>query len=796
MSRQKRPLLRSSALSLVTLLSAIEARADEGQWMPEQIERLDLAALRAAGLRLSAAELWDGQGGGLLRAAVNLRGCSASFISEKGLIATNHHCAYDALQARSEVGRDLLQDGFLARSAADEEEAPAKSVRVVEAITDVTAAVLAAASKATDDRGRYRAVSEITRELAKACDEGGAGRRCEVVSFFGGGQYRLFQYLELSDVRLVYAPPSSIGEFGGEVDNWMWPRHTGDFALLRAYVGPDGSPRAFHPDNVPYQPQAWLKVAAEGAGPGDFVAVLGYPGSTTRYLSSDGLSRLVDQTWPQRIDLYGEWISILEAAGARDPGLAIKGAATKKSLANRYKNAQGMLDGVARMGLLARRRAEDERLAASAGAAGREAWAATLAELAALEAGSTRRARSGFLLNSASGGPTLLAAAVELVRWSRERQRPESERVNGYLDRDEGKIWERIARRLRDHDAGMEAQILAAVLVRAAALPAEEAAAGLEALIAGKTRGDRVALEQASLRLLRGTKLASKAAMEALFKENDPGVIAGHRDPLIVAARALVDALEEAEAVSEANAGRRLVVEPQYIEMLATARPGPLYPDANGTLRISVASVRGYSPRDGLQALPQTTLAGQLAKVTGATPFALPPRVLAAAPGAASSPWADPALGDLPLCLLSDADTTGGNSGSAVINGKGELIGLNFDRVWENIAGDVAYNPARSRNVIVDVRYLLWLLDQVEDAGGLLEELGVAGLRGGAPPGRGGEAAAADEGGAVTVVAPLKEPSTTPPAAKGCDCSSGQAPAGGWLLALLLALLRRRRARG
>jgi hypothetical protein len=439
MSRQKRPLLRSSALSLVTLLSTSEARADEGQWMPEQIERLDLAALRAAGLRLSAAELWDGRGGGLLRAAVNLRGCSASFISEKGLIATNHHCAYDALQARSEVGRDLLQDGFLARSAADEEEAPAKSVRVVEAITDVTAAVLAAASKATDDRGRYRAVSEITRELAKACDEGGVGRRCEVVSFFGGGQYRLFQYLELSDVRLVYAPPSSIGEFGGEVDNWMWPRHTGDFALLRAYVGPDGSPRAFHPDNVPYRPQAWLKVAAEGAGPGDFVAVLGYPGSTTRYLSSDGLSRLVDQTWPQRIDLYGEWISILEAAGARDPGLAIKGAATKKSLANRYKNAQGMLDGVARMGLLARRRAEDERLAASAGAAGREAWAATLAELAELEAGSTRRARSGFLLqqrerraDAAGGGggagPLVTGAAAarvgagERLPGSRRRQ--------------------------------------------------------------------------------------------------------------------------------------------------------------------------------------------------------------------------------------------------------------------------------------------------------------------------------------------------------------------------------------
>ncbi|MCB9700374.1 MAG: S46 family peptidase [Myxococcales bacterium] len=218
--------------------------------------------------------------------------------------------------------------------------------------------------------------------------------------------------------------------------------------------------------------------------------------------------------------------------------------------------------------------------------------------------------------------------------------------------------------------------------------------------------------------------------MRGLFDAADPAALRASRDPLLVLANALVDAIERDEAEEESRRGRRMVLEPAYFELLRGVRPGPLYPDANGTLRFSVATVRGYRPRDGLEALPQTTLRGQLAKLTGAEPFTLPERVVAAAAGAAESYWADPGLADLVLCLLADGDTTGGNSGSAVVNGRGEVVGLNFDRVWENIAGDVAYSNERSRNVIVDVRYLLWLLDRVEDAGALLDELGVGDRRG------------------------------------------------------------------
>ncbi|MCA9663491.1 MAG: S46 family peptidase, partial [Myxococcales bacterium] len=713
--------LASTLLLALTCGFSPRASADEGQWMPEQIADLDHEELRRRGLERTATELWDPAGGGLMRAAVNLSGCSASFVSADGLVITNHHCAYSALQARSTVDRDLLKDGFLARTRAEEEPAPGKTVRVVARIDDVTAELRAVAEAETDDAARLKAVRAKERALVKACDEEAPGRRCEVASFFGGSQYRRIAYQELRDVRLVYAPPSSIGEFGGEVDNWMWPRHTGDFSILRAYVGPDGEPRDHHQDNVPYRPEHWLKVASEGARPGDFVAVLGYPGHTTRYLWADALAARIEVSLPQTIDLYGEWIAIAEELGAADPEVAIKVAATKKSLANRHKNSRGMLAGIEAMGLLERRRAEETELA-------RGDSEGVLAELAAITA--TRRARShaSFLRGQAAGGPTLLDAAVDLVRWARERERADADRAPGYLERDRDVLWRGIERRLRDHDPELAAQLLAAVLRRAAALPDDQRIAALEGLIAGKA-GGREVFVAATRRLFASTSLTAEARLRELF-DADAATLRAAKDPLLRLANALVDELEAAEAISEREGGRLLNLNPAYFKLLRGVRPGPLYPDANGTLRLSFASVRGYRPRDGLEALPQTTLAGQLAKVTGAPPFELPERVLAKVSGAAGTVWADPVLEDLVLCLLSDADTTGGNSGSAVINGRGEVVGLNFDRVWENIAGDVAYHPSRSRNVIVDLRYLFWLLDQVEDASALLDELGVAGLRG------------------------------------------------------------------
>lgn len=792
-SRRLRPsFLALPTLALWTLTGPV--RADEGQWMPSQIAELDQARLRELGLELTAEQLWNADGG-LMRAAVNLSGCSAAFVSADGLIATNHHCAYAAIQGNSSVEHDYLKDGFVARERGQELPGKDLTVRVLERIDDVTAELQAAVDAAPDDRGRAQAIDRARKQLVDACEKSGPSRRCEVASFYSGSVYQRFTYKELRDVRLVYAPPAAIGEFGGEEDNWMWPRHTGDFALVRAYAGADNQPAEAAPGNVPYRPAQFIRPAASGVKAGDFVAVLGYPGQTQRYLPVVEVERYIDQVFPARIDLYGEWIAIFEQLGGLDPAVGIKVAASKKSLANRHKNAQGMLAGLRAMQLVARRRGEETALEQWAARPENAAYGDVLPEIRAIS-GQRREGFAGeFLLDNVGSAGSLLGVAIDLVRRAREAKKPDLERLAGYMDRDRKRLRDRVERRLRDFDLEVDVQVLAALLARAAALPPEARIAALEPLIAGAT-GKRDAFVPAARKLIAASKLGDKDATLALL-EADEQTLARSGDPVLALANRLVPALEALDASNEARSGRSLRVGPRYFTMLRTVREGPVYPDANGTLRFSYAKIGGYSPREGLQATPQTTLTGQLAKVTGAAPFTLPQRILDLAEGAADTHWSDPVLGDLPINFLANADTTGGNSGSPVINGKGELVGLNFDRVWENIAGDFGYNPARSRNVIVDVRYLLWLLDRAEDAGALLDELGVGGLRSAGPrPAERPVLADSTPATPATPAAPGRIVRTEDCArSRACGCAGGEAAGWSGLVVLLLAGRRRRRSR-
>ncbi len=747
--------------------------------MPEQIAEIDRAQLEAAGLSLAPTALWNPAGdetnGGLMRAAVNLSGCSAAFISAEGLIATNHHCAYRALQARSSPEHDYLTEGFLARERSQELEATGATVRVLRRIEDVTDKVRAAATAAKDDRARRQAVERVEKELVAACEQG-PGARCDVASFYGGSQYRLFEYVELRDVRLVYAPPAAVGEYGGEIDNWMWPRHTGDFSLLRAYVGPDGGPADHAAENRPYRPAQYLKVSPDGVSPGDFVAVLGYPGSTQRYMPAVEVERWVEQVLPGMVSMYGEWIDILEREAARGDEVRIKVAALQKGLANRHKNARGMLDGIAHMGLVERRRGEDTALREWAAAqADKGTYAGVLDELAKLSAQARERHERTQLLGMLRRGPNLLAAAVHLARRAHEHGKPDLERTDQYMDRNQDRLWKGIERHLRDFDPGVDAALLASLLARNAALPKGQRSAALAGVVgrgkAGKDKGSPEAFQAAAAALVEASTLSVEGRARTLWDQ--PAAIAADDDPLLALARALaaeIDALEAEEGAAE-GAQERLL--PAYFEMLRAVRKGPIYPDANGTLRFSYATVRGYDKWDGQTQSPQTKLGGAMAKHTGKDPFDLPKKIRDQALAAKHSRWADSALADVPLCFLSSGDTTGGNSGSPVIDGKGRLVGLNFDRVWENIAGDFAYDISHSRNVSVDVRYLLWMLDEVESADHLLAELGI-------------EPAPATK---ASTAEPTAKPQTQPEKRSGCGCRAGAGEALSGLAGLVLVLL-------
>lgn len=767
------------ALSVALFSVASAARADEGQWPPDQLDDIS-AKFSGLGIRLAPKQLWNDESG-LARAAVNLSGCSASFISEEGLIATNHHCAYRAIQAQSSADKDLLQSGFIAKKRAAEIEAKGYTVRVLRSITDVTKRVQAATDGLKDDLSRYRGVLKAKNTIVSECEKSTAGARCEVESFFMGASYKLFETVELRDIRLVYAPPKSIGEYGGEIDNWMWPRHSGDFALLRAYVNKAGKPADPAKDNVPYAPKSFLKVSAEGIGPGDPVIVMGYPGQTHRHLPAPEVSRQIEQVLPGTIHLYGEWLEILRAHAKGSKDVAIKVAALEKSLANRHKNARGMLAGISAMGLAERRNKEHTRLKEYA--KDKPELAESLRQLSVLSSDKRAAHDREVLLAAVARGTNLTALAVDLSRLAEERGKPDAERTPGYQDRDLASLWQTQERRLRDFDPDVEAELLASLVARARAL---DKTRDIEVFrkIAGQI-SDRGLIAKALTPKLRASRLGKRETAKALF-DGSPETLQKFKDPVLELGRELARELTALRDVEYTRAGLAGRAGPKYFEVLKAVRGGAIYPDANGTLRISVAKVQGYLPRDGLIATAQTSLSGAVTKHTGEWPFELPMPVREKAPNAKNSYWADPGLGDVPVCFLSNADTTGGNSGSPMLNGRGELVALNFDRVWENIAGDFGYSTERSRNIGVDIRYMLWLLDRVEDAGVLLRELGVGKYRD--APARRPRVESAHR-----PTKPAESPSSK---SGGCSASAGYASVHwGWMLWAALGFrVRRHRA--
>lgn len=773
-------LVKNGIVAILLALCCVAPRvhADEGQWPPDRIGELDKSRLASLGFRLSTTDLYS-ENGGLMRAAVNIGGCSAALVSADGLIATNHHCAYRAIQQNSTPEKDYLANGFVAKDRQSELQGKGYNVLVLRSIRDVTPELRKVEVAAKDDYERMLGIERKKKELVLDCEKKQKGLRCEVATFYMGSEYKLFESLELVDVRLVYAPPAGIGEFGGEIDNWMWPRHTGDFALMRAYADAKGNSSEYSDKNVPYRPASFLKMSAEGVQPGDFVAVLGYPGRTQRYLRALEIERQMKQALPESAEFLSSWVGLLEKQATRNKDIAIKVAAQKKGFANSAKNSKGMLEGLGHLGLLERRRDEEKRLAEWLKSPGREKQASAVGELDEMVKERERVFLRELLLGNALRGPNLLGVAVDLVRRAKESAKPDLEREEAFMDRNAVRLWKNQERRLRDFDAEVDAALLASLAVRAKNLPAEMAIDTLARL----ATGDEAATAKSLAAKLRGSTLAKTESTKKLF-HGPASAVDSSTDFLLVLARALVIEIEAMEKLQKTREGRVLRTGPSYFEALRAVTKKPFYPDANGTLRLSYATVSGYVPKDGLTATPQTVLGGAVKKHTGAPPFELPKAVLDKARGAKDSYWSDPTLGDVPTCFLSNADTTGGNSGSPVIDGNGRLVGLNFDRVWENIAGDFGWGADRSRNISVDVRYMLWLLDRVAGADAILQELGVAGFRS-QPTRRGREA-----------------PASTPPApsngrtpeARGCGCSFVRHdPHVGWMLTLLALVVPARR---
>lgn len=706
----------------VSTLVATPVRAGEGMWVPQQLPEIS-GPLKKAGLKLSPKQLSD-LTGDPLGAVVSLGGCTASFVSPQGLVATNHHCAYGAIQLNSTEQKNLIVEGFNAATTAAELSAgPNARIYALDRIDDVTERMRAAIAAAPDALARSHAADALEKSLLAGCES--AGYRCQMYSFSGGGTYRLFRYLEIRDVRLVYAPPNSIGNFGGEVDNWMWPRHTGDFSFYRAYVGKDGKPAAFSPDNIPYRPKHWLKIADKPLGVGDFVMVAGYPGMTRRYSLAGEFDNAADWSYPVISRHNKALVAMVEAEAKKEPAIGVKYASIVRSWENTLKNYDGQLEGFERMGASGIKRKQEEAVLAwlrKRGKDGKPALAAydTLNRLQA-QADATRERD---LILARLGGSGVLGTAVQLYRTAIERDKPDVEREPGYQQRDYANIEGGLVQFERRYHPTMDREMARYWLKQYIALPQEQRLAAFDAWLGG-TDDKAIA---AALKTLSATRLGDKDNRLEWFKA-DRKAFERSRDPAIQFAVATMPTLLQLEQARKMRAGDALLARPVFLRAIADykkSRGEFVYPDANSSLRITFGNVMGYTKRDGSKQAPFTKLEEVAAKSTGKEPFDSPQTLLDAIKAKRYGGLADRRLGTVPVNFLSDLDITGGNSGSPVLDANGRLVGLAFDGNWESVASNWVFDPSVTRMITVDQRYMRWIMQEVFPAPQLLQELGVA----------------------------------------------------------------------
>ncbi len=655
--------MKRTLLTLCALLGLLSAAADEGMWLPSLIsERID--DMRAKGFRLTAEDIYSINRASMKDAVVLFDGgCTGELVSAEGLLLTNHHCGYDAIQRHSTVEHDYLTYGFWARTR--QEELPNKdlNVRFLVRMEEVTDRISA---------------GETSAEIIRKAEAEAPGYRATVEQMYYGDQQFLFVYEQFDDVRLVAAPPSSIGKFGGDTDNWIWPRHTGDFSVFRIYASPDNKPAAYSPDNVPYRPKKFFTISTKGFREGDFTMIYGFPGNTQEYILSDAVDYVARLSDPAKIAIRDGRLEIITQAQESDPALRIHYAAKHAAIANAWKKWQGEVLGLTRMKTVETKRRQEETFARenSRGAELLDAMRAeyrrittpyfareiTLETLRALPAKYTDEERAEAVF------PARRETEERLFRWlfgEYARRCPAQYQIPEFLDG--------VA------ESGSPEAFADRVF--------EQVWAGGDAPLADSLRtGSKRMLDH--ITWLLGTdrlrNLTSKR-LDGLYRE--------------------------------------------YVHGLRQTWPErPFYPDANLTLRVAYGAIAGYEYADGEYHTPQTTLDGIIAKDNPEIyDYDIPQALRDLYAAKDYGRWGVVINGrrTVPVCFLASNHTTGGNSGSPVLNGRGELIGINFDRTWRSTMSDIAFDPSICRNIAVDIRYVLFVMDRIGGAKNLIKEMNI-----------------------------------------------------------------------
>lgn len=688
---------------------------EEGMYPLSEIHKLDLVK---AGLKINPKDIYNPNGISLIDALVNIGGCTGSFVSDKGLIITNHHCAFGAISSASTVENNILANGFYAKSTEEEIPATGYKCRITDSYEDVSNIVLSEANKISDPVKRGKLISDKINELEIKYTDKSKSIEARVSEMFAGQTYILFKYRVIEDVRLVFAPPRAIGEFGGETDNWVWPRHTGDFSFMRAYVAPDGSSRAYDKNNVPYKPKKFLKINPNGVNENDFVFILGYPGRTFRNYPAQYLNYQEKYLLPYVSDLYDFVIKTIEDVSANNEAMQLKYASYIKGLANTMKNYKGKIKGMKKLSLTKKKSDED-----------------LLIKDYVLK-NSDLKNKYGEIFNDIDFTYKQLDSIAQPVLWferirlsniynaynfifenSRQMLLPDSQRTMQFKKDNYERTLKNFDRLFEMANDEIDSKILFKFFNDAAKFSEYSRLIAVDKYL----RNDETTIRKFISDLLQIGVLDKNKFFELLKLK--PIELRNLNPIAFQLFQELNHQKNEVDSKNEKINAKLKMLMPVYTDAKQEWNNRTFIPDANSTLRLTYGHVKGYSPADALYCKPFTTIDGVIEKSFQGNEFELPEKYYELYNKKAWGKFFNQKIGALPVALLYNTDTTGGNSGSPILNAYGELIGVNFDRTFEATINDFAWDESYSRSIGVDIRYVLWVTSVFSGADKLLEEM-------------------------------------------------------------------------
>jgi hypothetical protein len=712
------PILISLSLLIVISFAFISSKPDEGMFPLSDIRNINL---NEKGLKISVDEVYNPNGVSLVDALVKLGGCTGSFVSNDGLIITNHHCVFGVVSKVSTVENNYLENGFLAETR--EKEIPAKGLtcRITDSYEDVSAEVLDAANSVKDISKRTTAISDKIKEIEKREEENDSTITATVSEMFVGEQYILFRYKTINDVRLVYVPPRNIGEFGGDSDNWVWPRHNGDFSFVRAYVAPDGSNTKYSEENVPYQPKKFLQVNPNGVNEEDFVFILGYPGRTYKHQPSQFLVFQEKYQLPYIQNLFSWLIDLYQKRGENDSEFALEIASTIKSLANTEKNYRGKIQGLERLQLVKKKQDEEQHLQMfiNSDPTLKEKYGNVLADIAEVYEDAFNSGRRNLVLLMLTRIVSYYRLAEIFIDYKTEMLIPDNERKSIYKEENREDLYNSITKLYNEFKFDLEPQILNKILTDASEF---DELKDIEPFKSFKLEKDK---QEFISDLYDDTFIKDSKEYFELLEDSDED-LEDIDDPYLNMVRSAVELREVERKKSQIRSGETNILLAKLNDVKRQWLKKSFVPDANSTLRLTYGYVRGYSPADATYFSPNTTLTGMIEKGKESGDYELNKKIKSLYEKKNFGQFVVPELNDVPVSILYNTDTSGGNSGSPIMDAYGRLVGVNFDRSFEATVNDYTWSEEYSRSIGVDIRFVLWVVQKVGGADFLLKEMGIS----------------------------------------------------------------------